>query len=96
VAGLVAVAALPVAAGLSGPGALDPGVFADGFTRAVLIAGLLCAGGGLLAFLTIRNPAKAPAPAPERALEPRDQGEPCYHCGVSGPPPRTRVPERAG
>jgi len=97
VAGLVAVAALPVAAGISGQGALDPGTFADGFASAMTIAGLLCAGGGVLAFFTIQNPAPAAAePAPAGAAQEQGEPEPCYHCGVSGPPPPARVPERAG
>lgn len=48
VAGLLAVALLPLAAGLSG----DPsGSFSDGVHRALLIAAALCAAGGLLALV---------------------------------------------
>jgi MFS family permease len=67
-AGLLAVAVLPVAAGISGAGALDPGRFDDGFHMAVLIAAALCAAGGLISWFAIRNPAPEPAPAePVRA-----------------------------
>jgi EmrB/QacA subfamily drug resistance transporter len=62
-AGLLAVAILPVAAGISGAGALDPARFNDGFHVAVLIAAALCAAGGLISWFGIRNPAPEPAPA---------------------------------
>jgi EmrB/QacA subfamily drug resistance transporter len=67
-AGLLAVATLPVVAGIAGADALDPEVFAGGFRMAVLISAGLVAGGGVLAFLTIRTPAPADsARAPEPA-----------------------------
>ncbi|HZD75243.1 MAG TPA: MFS transporter [Actinomycetota bacterium] len=77
-AGLLAVAVLPVVAGIAGAGAstLAPGVFADGFRKAVWISAALVAAGGLLAFLTIRNPTTAEA---ERAPEP------VTHCPVDAP-----------
>jgi EmrB/QacA subfamily drug resistance transporter len=65
-AGLLAVAVLPVAAGITGAGALDPGRFDDGFRMAVLIAAALCAAGGLISWLGIRNPAPEPAAAEDR------------------------------
>ena len=65
-AGLLAVAVLPVAAGITGAGALDPGRFDDGFRMAVLIAAALCAAGGLISWFGIRNPAPEPAPAEDR------------------------------
>ncbi len=87
VAGLFAVAVLPVAAGISGAGALDPHQFNRGFRVAMLLAGALCAAGGLLAFATIRGvrrPGETAAPA-----EPRpEEHEPCMSCPVSIPPPR--------
>lgn len=53
IAGLLAVAVLPAAAGLAGAGGgLD---LAHGFGRAMVIAGVLAALGGLLAFATVRN-----------------------------------------
>ena len=57
VAGLLAVAVLPALAGLTNAAYADPVRFSAGFHRAVLIAAVLCAAGGLLAALTIRNPA---------------------------------------
>ena len=62
-AGLLAVAILPVAAGISGAGALDPDRFDDGFHMAVLLAAALCATGGLISWFGIRNPTPEPAPA---------------------------------
>ena len=61
-AGLIFVAVLPLLAGLTGAAALHPSELAAGFRTAVFIAGATCAGGGLLAVLTIRNPARAPGP----------------------------------
>ncbi|HYN17161.1 MAG TPA: MFS transporter, partial [Actinomycetes bacterium] len=60
-AGLLAVAVLPVVAGISGADALEPGRFADGFRSAMTISAVLCAAGGVLSWLTIRNPEPEPA-----------------------------------
>jgi EmrB/QacA subfamily drug resistance transporter len=54
-AGLIAVAVLPVVAGITGAGALDPGPFAHGFRIAMVVAGCGCAAAGILASVTIRN-----------------------------------------
>ena len=81
VAGLLAVAALPVVAGISGADALDPGVFTDGFRVAMLLAAALCALGGLIAFATIRRPGEVPASV-------RRYQEPVSSCSVNGPPMR--------
>jgi EmrB/QacA subfamily drug resistance transporter len=77
VAGLVAVAVLPAAAGITGTAYLDPDLFAAGFRTAVNLSALACLLGGILAALTIRNPAPA---APTRQLP----GE--FGCPVDGPP----------
>jgi EmrB/QacA subfamily drug resistance transporter len=76
-AGLLAVAVLPLLAGLTGAAALHSSTLATGFRTAMLISGLLSAAGGVLAALTIRNPARTRARAAQ---------EPTWHCGVSGPP----------
>jgi hypothetical protein len=52
---LLAVAILPALAGITGASYLPPGEFAGGFRTAVLIAGAVCAAGGVLAATTIRN-----------------------------------------
>jgi EmrB/QacA subfamily drug resistance transporter len=81
VAGLLAVAVLPVAAGISGADALTPAVFGAGFRMAMLIAAGLCAAGGLLALATIRRPGEIPE-------EQRRHHEPCTSCPISAPPLR--------
>jgi EmrB/QacA subfamily drug resistance transporter len=55
VASLLAVAVIPVAAGISGSDYLDPSAFDAGFDKGVMISAALCAAGGLLAFATIRE-----------------------------------------
>jgi len=54
-ASLLAVAVLPLAAGLSGDEYRQPAAFAAGFRVAVLVCAGLLAGGGLCAALTIRR-----------------------------------------
>jgi len=79
-AGLIAVAVLPVAAGITGRAYLDPVRLDHGFTVAILIAAAMCAAGGLLAAATIRNPAKA-----DRRHVLVSTGS---HCALDGPPLR--------
>jgi MFS family permease len=78
IGGLLAVAILPALAGITGSAYLDPDALAARFRTAVLISGALCAAGGLLAAVTITNPAR----------EHRDVAipEPCLHCGLDAPP----------
>jgi EmrB/QacA subfamily drug resistance transporter len=76
VAGLLAVAVIPVAAGISGDDYLVPAAFDAGFETGVLIAAVLCASGGVLSLALIRNPEPPPPAEPARA-----------HCAISGPPP---------
>jgi len=87
-AGLLAVAILPVAAGISGAGALDPDRFDDGFRTAVLIAAVLCAAGGLISWFTIRNPTPELAPA---ELVPAADSHP-LSCPLTAPPVRRPTP----
>jgi EmrB/QacA subfamily drug resistance transporter len=74
-AGLIAVAVLPAAAGITGTAYLDPAALSSGFHTAVLICAGLCLLAGAVAALTIRNP---PLPAPAR--------QPWVHCAVDAPP----------
>jgi EmrB/QacA subfamily drug resistance transporter len=75
VAALITVALLPSITGLTGDSYLHPEVFATGFHEAVLIAAAACVIGALIAVLTIRNPAQAPAtPPPE-----------CWQCALDAP-----------
>lgn len=75
-AGLLAVALLPLLAGLTGAGALHPAHFAAGFRTALDIAGAACAAGGLLAAVTIANPPRT-APRPPAAR---------WHCALEASP----------
>jgi EmrB/QacA subfamily drug resistance transporter len=75
VAGLIAVAVIPLAAGISGDDYQIPAAFDDGFETGVMICAAVCAAGGVLALVTIRRPDEAvggPAPA---------------HSCLNGPPP---------
>ncbi|KIZ19571.1 MFS transporter [Streptomyces natalensis] len=78
-ASLVAVAALPLLAGMGPEAYRSPDVFAAAFRRAMpLCAGILLAG-ALIAWLTVRSDALRAEPEP---CHPECQ----YHCGVSAPP----------
>ncbi|MGD9694250.1 MAG: MFS transporter [Thermoleophilia bacterium] len=76
-AGLLAVAVVPLAAGIATDGALQASAFDDGFHRAALVCGAVCALGGALSFAAIGGCERPPA-APE---------PPPAHCCVAGPPP---------
>jgi MFS family permease len=52
---LLAVAALPVAVGLSGDDYADPSAFTSGFRLAMIVCSALFALGGIVSWLTIRN-----------------------------------------
>ena len=83
-AGLLAVAVLPLLAGLTGAAALEQDGAGQRVPHRHADLGLVCAAGGLLAALTIRNPVRRPpAAAPPPAAE---EEEPTWNCGVSGPP----------
>lgn len=76
-AGLVAVAVLPAAAGLTGAAYLHPARYEHGFRIAVVVAAAACAAGGLLAAATLR---------PERHRGADHDG--CSSCGLDAPPLR--------
>jgi EmrB/QacA subfamily drug resistance transporter len=82
-ASLIAVAVLPVAAGITGDVYLHPAALTHGFHTAVLIAAVAAAAAGLLAAATIRNPAHAPR-------KPLDG----LHCALDAPPLRSGTPAR--
>ncbi len=82
-AGLIAVAVLPVLAGITGDSYLHPAALAHGFRVAALIGAVFCAAGGLLAAATIRNP----APAVCAQTSPRE-----VSCGLEAPPLRNLEP----
>ncbi len=76
VGGLVAVATLPVLAGISASAYLHPAELAAAFHTAMWITAGMCVTGGLLALLTIRRPTPAPRPAP------------VHHCPLDATPLR--------
>lgn len=75
-ASLIAVAVVPVAAGISGDDYLVPAAFDEGFRTGVLICAAVCALGGVLSLVAIREPHGARASAP-----------PPIHSCLNGPPP---------
>jgi EmrB/QacA subfamily drug resistance transporter len=82
VAGLLAVAVLPGIAGITPHAYDDPTLLSTGFHHAVLIAGALCAFGGVLSFLLIRNPlADDEQPAVAESPGP-------HYCAIGAPPVR--------
>jgi EmrB/QacA subfamily drug resistance transporter len=86
VAGLLAVAVLPIVAGLTGEGFYDPAKMTDGFHMAMFACAALAALGGILAWLTIsaevlHAEAEAGGDTPERLAED-------FTCGIDGPPLR--------
>jgi hypothetical protein len=70
-AGLLAGAALPLAAGLGGMTRLNGTVFATGYARAMWISAGLCAAGAAVALVTIRSGA---------AVEPVTHPSPTHGC----------------
>ncbi len=82
VAGLLAVAVLPGLAGITPDTYLHPSELSSGFQRAVLIAGGLCAFGGVLSALLIRNRDETAVPT-DAAPEP----SPPVRCPISVPSP---------
>ena len=71
---LIAVALLPLVAGLSGDDYTDVAAFTEGFRVAMLVSAGLLAAGAALAAATIRNVLPIAEPAH-------------WHCALEGPPP---------
>jgi EmrB/QacA subfamily drug resistance transporter len=86
VASLLAVAVLPVIAGLTGDSFYDPDSMADGFQMAMVACAALSALGGALAWLTISNEVLHTAPSP--GGDTPDRAATDYSCGVAGTPLR--------
>jgi MFS family permease len=76
-AGLLAVAVLPLVAGISGDDYQHPEAFAAGFRTAIVVSSALLALGGLIAAGAIRNPSRTGKPS---ALEGR------HYCAIEAPP----------
>ena len=86
VAGLLAVAVLPLIAGLTGDSFYDPGAMADGFRIAMMACAALAILGGVLAWLTI-SPDVLEA-EPDRPGEPPAEVSTDFSCPVAGAPLR--------
>jgi MFS family permease len=86
-AGLLSVAILPLLSGITGATALAPHHLAVGFREAMVIAGLTCAAGGMLAAATIRNPKDA-SPLLHHHLR-------TYTCALDGTPLQSADAARA-
>ena len=86
-AGLLAVAVLPVAAGIAGRDYEHPASFTHGFRIAMIICAALLASGGLTAAALIRNP---PGARPLFRSSRRH-----YYCAIDGPPVETEAVEPA-
>jgi EmrB/QacA subfamily drug resistance transporter len=84
VANLLAVAALPVIAGITGKRFYHPATMTHGFHVAMLACSILAAFGAVLAWLTITDDALTAGP--ERRGEPVEAAPAGYSCSISGPP----------
>src|ERR1700733_9084536 len=91
-ASLIAVAVLPALAGITGDAYLHPAELAHGFHPAGLIAAAAAAAAGLLAALTIRNPAKRPADGKDKDTDALES----LHCALDAPPLRSVADSPAG
>lgn len=85
-ASLIAVAVLPVLAGITGDVYLNPPALLRGFHTAVLLAAAVAAAGGVLAAMTIRNPLRAAEPAVPAVQVGESLN--CLHCALDAPPLR--------
>ncbi len=88
---LLAVAVLPVAAGITPAAYADPARLSSGFDSGMRIAAAMLAAGGLLAFALVRKPLvesdpSAPEPSASDRAAARDRPTP--HCDPSAPPLR--------
>jgi EmrB/QacA subfamily drug resistance transporter len=84
IAGLLAVAVLPLVAGLSGHSYNDPAVLEPAFRTVMWACVVLLLTGGLLAAVFVHAPEPVPSPTPDRW--PRE-GQPVRrYCPVDGPP----------
>jgi len=86
VAGLLAVAVLPLIAGLTGDSFYDPAKMADGFRVAMFACAGLSAAGGILAWLTIRSDVLEAEPEPGGDAPTAILDD--FSCAVAGAPLR--------
>jgi EmrB/QacA subfamily drug resistance transporter len=87
VAGLLAVAVLPVIAGVTGQKFYDPAAMTHGFHVAMMACAILAACGGFLAWLTIRSDVIAGTASEEGA--PPASAPSSFSCDIAGAPLRS-------
>ena len=80
VGSLLAVAVLPALAGVTGRSYMHPATFSVGFRKAMIICASMCALGGVIAGIGIRNPAGP------RGHDADDDGSERVHCALDAPP----------
>jgi hypothetical protein len=76
---LMAVAAIPMAAGITGDSYLDPVAFHNGFGKALWISAILAAAGGLIAWVTLGD-----RRGKTRQVQPGQVHH--RHCALEAPP----------
>jgi EmrB/QacA subfamily drug resistance transporter len=91
---LGAVAAVPLAAGITGASYLDPDQFSDGFRVAMIITAGLSLAGAVVAALRIRNPERVPEAVAEAVPAPTVPAR--WFCGAEGTPLQTCPGSSAG
>jgi EmrB/QacA subfamily drug resistance transporter len=78
---LIAVSVLPAIAGITGSTYLHPTQLSAGFRTAMIVSAIGCGLGGIVAALTISNPARDVAPTTTYP-----------HCAIDAPPLRPSIP----
>ena len=90
VGSLLAVAVLPALAGISGDGYAHASELSSGFKRAMIITASMCALGGVIAAIGIRNPA-GPSRGAAGGVSPEES-----HCALDAPPLRDQLAPTTG
>ena len=90
IAGLLAVAVLPLLAGLSGLSYSDPAILEPAFRTAMWVCVVLLVTGGLIAAAFVRAPVPSPGPTPDGV--PREP-EPMHRCCPVDDPPLAAAAE---
>ena len=86
---LLAVAVLPLVAGLSGTEYTDPAALTSGWRSALLVAALMTAAAGMIA-LGVDNRVLAAPPVEVKPVPVGAESE-CMYCGFDGPPTQMRA-----
>jgi EmrB/QacA subfamily drug resistance transporter len=84
VGGLLAVSAVPLVAGINPAQDVAADTLVSGFHTTMVAAAAMVLTGAVVAFAFIRSDVLA-APTDEHGT-PVEEREPCFHCGVDGPP----------